>query len=60
MPKYKVISVEQVRSKGEYEANSPEEAIEMFRLDHLKLDYTKSPLDYLTSGWNPEAEEIDA
>ena len=60
MPKYKVVAIEQVRSKGEYEANSPEEAIEMFRLDCLKLDYGTSPLDYLTSGWNPEVEEINA
>lgn len=43
---------------GIFEANTPEEAIEMFRLEEIKIDYSQSSLGYLASGWNPVAKEI--
>ncbi len=40
---------------GIYEAESKEEAIEMFRLDSIKVDYSQTSVGFLTSGWNPKA-----
>ena len=45
---------------GIYEAESKEEAIEMFRLDSNKVDYSQTPVGFLHSGWNPKAVVYDA
>jgi len=55
MKTYKVTAVERVRSMGIYEAESKEEAIEMFRLDSIKVDYSQTPVGFSHSGWNPKA-----
>jgi hypothetical protein len=60
MKTYKVTAVERVRSMGIYEAESKEEAIEMFRLDSNKVDYSQTPVGFLHSGWNPKAVVYDA
>jgi hypothetical protein len=58
MKKYKVRAVETVTSTGWYEAENEEEAIEKFRLDSIKLDYTTAyPIGYMTTGWSPVATE---
>jgi hypothetical protein len=58
MPKYKVSATTEVKSMGIFDAATPEEAMELFRSEDIKIDYTASSLGYLTSGWNPVAEEI--
>ena len=58
MKTYKVEATIKRRSVGYYETETEEEAIEKFRLDGLKIDYTASNLGYLESGWNPVAVEV--
>jgi hypothetical protein len=58
MPKYKVSATTEVKSMGIFDSATPEEAMELFRLEDIKVDYTASSLGYLTSGWNPVVEEI--
>lgn len=59
MKKYKVRAVETVTSTGWYEAENKEEAIEKFRLDSIKRDYTPtSAIGYMCKGWNPVATEV--
>jgi len=58
MPTYQIRATTKLKSMGIFEANTPEEAIEMFRLEEIKIDYSQSSLGYLASGWNPVAKEI--
>lgn len=55
MPTYKVQARERVRTMGIFDADSREEAKEMFRQEWLKVDYSKVGLLVTTSGWNPRA-----
>ena len=40
------------------ETETEEEALEIFRRESLKVDYSKSKIDHLTSGWNPKVKKI--
>jgi len=55
MPTYKVVAREKLRTMGIYDAESREEAKEMFRKDYLKIDWKQSGLLHLVSGYNPRA-----
>lgn len=55
MPTYKVQTREKLRTMGIYDAESREEAKEMFRKDYMKIDWNQSGLLHLTSGYNPRA-----
>ena len=58
MKTYKIEAKHKVRSLGFFEAETEEEAIEMFRLETLKLDYNVSSLAYSISGWMPTVLEV--
>jgi hypothetical protein len=58
MPTYEVRATMTTKSRGIFNTDTPEEAIELFRLEGLKVDYSTSSLDCLQSGWNPVAKEI--
>lgn len=58
MKTYKVEATEKVRSVGWFEAETEEEAIEMFRLESLKVDHNVGRVGYLSSGWMPIATEV--
>jgi len=58
MPTYEVKATTKIKSKGIFETDTPEEAIELFRLEEIKIDYSGSSLGYMASGWNPVAKEI--
>ena len=55
MPTYKVVAKEKLRTMGIYDAESREEAKEMFRKDYLKMDWKQSGLAHLISGYGPRA-----
>jgi hypothetical protein len=58
MPTYKIETTVKLRGVGEFEANTKEEAIEMYRQEYLKVDYSKNLLGWLSSGWNPKVKEL--
>lgn len=58
MPIYKVETTVKLRAMGEFEADTKEEAIEMYRQEYLKVNYSGNLLGWLSSGWNPKAKEI--
>jgi hypothetical protein len=58
MPMYEVRTKEKLKAVGQFEAATMEEAIELFRQEYLKVDYSSNSLGWLTSGWNPEVKEI--
>ena len=58
MPTYEIIAIQRVRSRGVFETETEEEALEIFRRESLKVDYSKSAIGYLTSGWNPKVKKI--
>jgi hypothetical protein len=58
MPTYEIIAIQRVRSRGVFETETEEEALEIFRRESLKVDYSKSKIDHLTSGWNPKVKKI--
>lgn len=58
MPIYKVETTVKLRAVGEFKADTKEEAIEMYRQEYLKVDYSGNLLGWLESGWNPKAKEI--
>jgi len=59
MPKYEVRTKISLKAVGEFEADTKEEAVEMYRQEYNKVDYTVSNLGWLYSGWNPKVKEID-
>lgn len=58
MPIYKVETTVKLRSMGEFKANTKEEAIEKYRQEYLKVDYSKNSLGWLESGWLPKVKEL--
>ena len=58
MPIYEVRTKESLKAVGEFETATMEEAIELFRQEHLNVNYSGNSLGWLSSGWNPEVKEI--
>jgi hypothetical protein len=58
MPMYEVRTKVALKTVGEFETDTMEEAIEMFRQEYLKVNYSGNSLGWLESGWNPEVKEI--
>ena len=58
MPIYEVRTEEKLKAVGQFETATMEEAVELFRQEHLKVNYSGNSLGWLSSGWNPEVKEI--
>ena len=58
MPIYEVRTKVELKTLGEFEADTMEKAIEMFREEYNKVNYSGNSLGWLSSGWNPEVKEI--
>ena len=58
MPIYEVRTKVSLKAVGEFETATMEEAVELFRQEYLKVDYSGTSLGWLSSGWNPEVKEI--
>lgn len=58
MPMYEVRTKVQLKSVGEFETATMDEAVELFRQEYLKVNYSGNSLGWLSSGWNPEVKEI--
>jgi hypothetical protein len=58
MALYEVRTKVELKTVGEFYADTAEEAIEMFRQEYNKVDYSSNSLGWLSSGWNPEVKEI--
>jgi hypothetical protein len=58
MPMYEVRTKVELKTVGEFNTDTPDEAIEMFRQEYLKVNYSGNSLGWLSSGWNPEVKEI--
>jgi hypothetical protein len=58
MPIYEVRTEQKLKAVGQFETATMEEAVELFRQEHLKVNYSDNSLGWLSSGWNPEVKEI--
>ena len=58
MPVYEVRTKISLKAVGEFETATMEEAVELFRQEYLKVNYSGNSLGWLSSGWNPEVKEI--
>jgi len=58
MPIYEVRTKISLRTVGKFETDTKEEAIELFRQEYNKINYSGTSLGWLYSGWNPKAKKI--
>lgn len=58
MPMYEVRTKTSLKTVGEFKTDTPEQAIEMFRQEYLKVIYSGNSLGWLSSGWNPVVKVI--